>query len=68
MSAKQYVSPHSIALIYAALDDRPRALDWLETAVADRSSQVPFMKVDRRLQNLRQEPRFRTILNRLHLE
>jgi hypothetical protein len=68
MSAKQYVSPHSIALIYAALDDRARALDWLEKAADDRSSQAPFMKADRRLQNIREEPRFHAILQRMRLE
>ncbi len=36
-SARRYVSPYVIAIIYAELDERDHALEWLEKAYEDRS-------------------------------
>jgi TolB-like protein/tetratricopeptide (TPR) repeat protein len=56
-----------IAHVYAALDDKPRALDALEHAYAQRIVDLNFMAVDPMLATLRAEPRFLALKARLGL-
>ena len=56
-----------IVTIYAALGDKARALDWLATAVESHDSEISYLKVDRRLDGLRSDPRFERILAQLGL-
>ena len=58
LSKQEYVSPYQTAVIYAGLDDRKLALDWLEKSREERFNLVPFIKVDPVLKNLRSEERF----------
>jgi tetratricopeptide (TPR) repeat protein len=58
LSKQQYVSPFHIATVYAGLDERKLALDWLEKSQAERFNWLPFIKVDPVWKNLRSEPRF----------
>jgi serine/threonine-protein kinase len=58
LSKQQYVSPFQTAVIYAGMDERKLALDWLEKSRDERFNWMPFIKVDPVLQNLRSEPRF----------
>jgi DNA-binding winged helix-turn-helix (wHTH) protein/Tfp pilus assembly protein PilF len=62
----RYVSAHSIATVYAALDDKPAALDWLEHALEERAQPINFAAVDPAFDGLAAEPRFRQVLARLH--
>ena len=56
-----------LAHIYAGLGDKPRALDALERANAQRIVDLNFMAVDPMLASLRTEPRFLTLKGRLGL-
>jgi tetratricopeptide (TPR) repeat protein len=56
-----YIDPLSIAMIYAALRDEARALEWLEKAVNDKSAGVPYISVNPMFDLLRDNPRFREI-------
>jgi tetratricopeptide (TPR) repeat protein len=58
LSKQQYVSPFQSAVVYAGLDDRKLALDWLEKSHEERFNWVPFIKVDPVFKNLRSEARF----------
>jgi serine/threonine protein kinase/Flp pilus assembly protein TadD len=58
LAKQQYVSPFQTAIIYAGLDDRKLALDWLEKSRAERFNWLPFLQVDPVFKNLRQEERF----------
>ncbi len=58
LSKQQYVSPFQSAVVYAGLDERKLALDWLEKSREERFNWLPFIKVDPVLKNLRSEPRF----------
>ncbi len=58
LAKQQYVSPFQIAVVYAGLDERKLALDWLEKSRDERFNWLPFIKVDPVLKNLRSEPRF----------
>jgi TolB-like protein/Flp pilus assembly protein TadD len=66
-AADGYVSPFNPAVIYAGLGDRARALDLLEKAYEERSGWIAYLKVDPRLDPLRAEPRFVTLLQRVGL-
>ncbi len=58
LSKRQYVSPFQTAVIYAGLDERKLALDWLEKSHDERFNWLPFISVDPVFKNLRAEPRF----------
>jgi TolB-like protein/thioredoxin-like negative regulator of GroEL len=59
-----YVSPYAVALVYAAMDDKALAFEWLERAVAERSSWIAFLDVNPRLDGLRADPRFADLRRR----
>jgi len=62
-----YVAPYSIAVLHAGLGDRAHALDWLERGFQDRSLRPVWLKLDPRLDGLRQENRFIQLIQRLGL-
>ena len=68
LSKQQYVSPFQTAVIYAGLDDRKLALDWLEKSRQERFNWLPFIKVDPVLKNLRSEERFVELSKSLGLQ
>ena len=55
------------ALICAGLKDTDAALTWLERAVEERSGSVRYLKIDPRLAELRDEPRYRKLMERVGL-
>ncbi len=64
-SKQQYVSAYDVALIYAGLQDKDRAFDWLKKALKERSYLLTFLKVDPVLDNLRSDTRFQTLLKEI---
>jgi len=58
LAKQQYVSPFQSAVVYAGLNDRKLALDWLEKSHEERFNWLPFIKVDPVFKNLRSEARF----------
>ena len=67
LSKRQYVSPFQTAVIYAGMDERKLALDWLEKSRDERFNWLPFIAVDPVLKNLRTETRFLELLKSLGL-
>jgi TolB-like protein/Tfp pilus assembly protein PilF len=65
-SKKQYVSPYYFAVIYVGLGEREKAMDWLEKAYADRSNGLVFLKVEPELDDLRSNPRFVILRQKLN--
>ncbi len=55
------------ALICAGLKDTDAALTWLERAVDERSGSVRYLKIDPRLAGLRDQPRYRRLMERVGL-
>src|SRR5712664_206884 len=51
--AHEYVSPYDLALVYAGLGDKDKALDWLQRAYQERSSLLVFAPREPRLAPLR---------------
>jgi len=62
-----YVSPFQAAVVYAGLDERQLALDWLEKSRQERFNWLPFIKVDPVFKNLRSEQRFIDLTKNLGL-
>jgi DNA-binding winged helix-turn-helix (wHTH) protein/TolB-like protein/Flp pilus assembly protein TadD len=67
-SRERFVPPTHIALVYHGLDDNENAFEWLEKGMEVRDPKMTFLKVDRKWNALRDDPRFREILRRLHFE
>jgi eukaryotic-like serine/threonine-protein kinase len=62
-----YVSPVAFATLYLGLGDLTRALDWAERAFEERRGWLVYFAVNPLLDPLRGEPRFQSLLSRLHL-
>ena len=61
----RYVSPFSIALVYAQMGDKTQALAWLEKTYEERNYRLLFIRIDPRLDSLRSEPRFIGLMKRV---
>ena len=66
-SSTGYVSPYYIALIYAGLGDKDKALVWFERAVDDRSGQPALFYNDARWDTLHADPRWASLIKRIGL-
>jgi len=66
-SRERYVDAPSIALVYTGLGDTAHAVDWLERAVADRAWSVGLLEVEPMWDRLRDDPRFRRLIEQLRL-
>ena len=64
---QRYVSPYTVAAIYAGLGDKEQALKWLEKAVEARDIWLMNLKVDPVFAKLRSERKFTDILARIRL-
>jgi serine/threonine protein kinase/tetratricopeptide (TPR) repeat protein len=60
-----YVSPVEFAMVYIALGDTQKALDWVEKAVDDRRGWSAYLRVHPVLDPLRGEPRFAGLVQRM---
>ena len=67
LSKQRYVSPDSIAYIYAGLNDKDQAFEWLERAYQERSPFMTLLKSETVWDNLRPDPRFKDLLKRMNL-
>jgi tetratricopeptide (TPR) repeat protein len=65
LSKQHYVAPYTLALVYASLDDKDNALEWLVKAYEDRSTLLIWIRVEPRLDKLRSDPRFKAVLKRM---
>ena len=61
----RFSASYSVAVIYAALGEKEKALNALENAYVERSTLMVWLSVDPRLDNLREEPRFQAIIARM---
>ena len=66
-SKQRYVSAFSRALIYAGLGEKDQAFYWLEKSYQARERETSWIKVDPKMDNLRTDPRFADLLQRIGL-
>lgn len=64
---QRYVSPYTIATIYAGLGDKDQAFKWLEKAFEDRDIWLMNLQVDPVFASLRADRRFDSLLQRTAL-
>ena len=67
LQGRRYVSPYTVAAIYAALGDQVQAFKWLEKAYDERDIWLMNLKVDPVFTKLRSSPRFSDLLVRTGL-
>jgi TolB-like protein/Tfp pilus assembly protein PilF len=68
LSARRYVSPHSIATVYVGLDQTEDAIEWLGRAADERSNWMIFLNVDPVFDSIRDDTRFKRIVGRTGVE
>jgi len=66
-SAKQYLAPNDVALIYMALGLQDDAFSCLEKAFEQRDASLVWSKVAPECDPLRSDPRFKNLLRRMNL-
>jgi eukaryotic-like serine/threonine-protein kinase len=62
---RRYVSTYGIAIIHVGLGEKEQALQWLAKANEERNIELVWMKVDPRLDPLRDDPRFEELLRKV---
>src|SRR5207249_4510619 len=67
LSSTHYVASFDIAMIYAGLGETAKAFEWLEKSFDERSYQLTALKVEPRLDLLRNEPRFQEMVRLLNI-
>jgi TolB-like protein/DNA-binding winged helix-turn-helix (wHTH) protein/Tfp pilus assembly protein PilF len=67
LSKQRYVSPYDVALVYAALDEKDAAFDWLQKAFVLHADELVFLKFDKRLEGLHADPRYADLIRRIGL-
>ncbi len=68
MPKERYIPPYNLALIYNALGEGGKALDYLEKGFAEKDVRMVFLKVEPKWNNLRSEPRFSALMRRMNFE
>ena len=66
-SQKEYVPASAFALAYLGLDQKDEALRWLEKDFEDRGYWIGGIAEWPQMDELRSEPRFKALLNKMHL-
>jgi len=64
---ERYVSPVAFVTLHSALGETDEAFEWLERAHADRRGWLAYLRVEPRLDGLRNDPRFTRLLERMRL-
>jgi tetratricopeptide (TPR) repeat protein len=65
LATSRYVTPYGVALVHAGLGDADGAFQWLSRAVDDRSHWLVWLSLDPRFADLRGDPRFAAVLQRM---
>ena len=66
LSTQRYVPAYNVAFIYAGLNDKDKAFEWLNKGYEAHSG-LALMKVETVFDNLRPDPRYKKMLKRLNL-
>jgi eukaryotic-like serine/threonine-protein kinase len=67
LAKRRYVSPFSVAAIYARLGDKDSAFEWLEKAYRDGAYGILFLKSEPQWDGSRSDPRFADLVRRVGL-
>jgi adenylate cyclase len=67
LSAKRFVTSYGVALVYAALNEKDQAFQWLNKAYDERSHWLVWLRSDPRWINIRSDKRFAALVNNVGL-
>jgi serine/threonine-protein kinase len=68
LSSQRYVPPYHIAMIYQGLNQREEALTWLERGFQQKDPKMVFLKVERKWNSLRSDPRFQSLMQGMNFD
>jgi tetratricopeptide (TPR) repeat protein len=66
VSARSYLDPYNVAMLYDGLGDTNRTMEWLDRAYRERSSSLYALRIELFSDRLRGDPRFRDLLRRMN--
>jgi TolB-like protein/Tfp pilus assembly protein PilF len=64
---KRYIPPTYFGMLYAGLGDKDKALEWLERAFQERADGLTWLNVEPMLDDVRSDPRFQDLIQRIGL-
>lgn len=64
-SSHHFVSPYLLATVHLELGEKRRAIELLEQAYSEHSVDIVKAKIDSKLNGLRSEPRFETLIQKV---
>jgi TolB-like protein/cytochrome c-type biogenesis protein CcmH/NrfG len=64
-SGHRYVSPYNVARVYGAIDDKPRALEWLERAYREHNPDLIELTREPSFAGLHSDAKFRELVDRI---
>ena len=67
-STSRHVSAYHVAVIHIALGDTKSGLDWLERAYDEQSPWIGYLRIDPRVDPVRSNPRFSSLLRKTRLD
>ena len=65
LSRQRFVTSYGIALVHAGLGHKDEAFGWLDRAFEERSHWLVWLRLDPRWANLRDDPRFAKLIERI---
>ncbi len=68
LRTKRYVDAYLIGEVYAGLGEKDKAFEWLNKAYEEHAGQMFCIKVDRFIDNLRSDPRYKELLIKVGFE
>jgi tetratricopeptide (TPR) repeat protein len=68
LSKQRHVSSSLFASLYMALGQKDQAFEWLDKAYSERSDELTALKIDPLWDELRPDPRFSELLQKIGLE
>jgi TolB-like protein/Flp pilus assembly protein TadD len=67
LAPQRYVDGYHVGLIHLGLGETDRAFEWFERAYRDRSEELLFLKVDPRMDRVRPDARYKSLIRRIGL-
>ncbi len=68
LSSRQWLDPHQVAHVYAAMGKREKTFMWLKKSIEERSGNTCFLKTDAFFHSVMDDPRYKKILAWVGLE
>jgi tetratricopeptide (TPR) repeat protein len=68
LSNDRFVTPYGIALVYASLNEKDKAFEWLDKAFIERSNWLVWLAIDPRWNAIRSDKRFEELLLKMNLK